>query len=390
LYDAEGRRLAKYSGGTISASYLLDLGGNQITELNNSGAWVHSNVFAGGRLLGTYEGTAGPHPNTWHFHLTDWLGTNRMQTTAAGNNEEVCYSYPFGDGLLCTGTADATEHHFTSKERDTESGLDYFFARYYTSDLARFMSPDWAAKPTAVPYATFGEPQTLNLYAYVNNNPNTGIDLGGHDGNNMASIEGLLDGGGASEVDPWNPSGNMASAGGNSGTTTSSSNPSGATTDSGKPSSGAPAPSNPSPRDPVAKQAPAATTASTNKNVCSEDDKQIVRDAAVKALSQLNPGQNETTNIMPLNGNFAKVADPAAVSTKGWQKEPSVHGTGLESPTIPGQSTFVVKMYNDPKLGHTIAVVYPSGSLQHLLGVIPFEAGVDVNAGNARAYMGCR
>jgi len=34
--------------------------------------------------------------------------------------------------------------HFTSKERDTESGLDYFFARYYTSDLARFMSPDWA------------------------------------------------------------------------------------------------------------------------------------------------------------------------------------------------------------------------------------------------------
>ncbi len=85
----------------------------------------------------------------------------------------------FGGGLSCTGT-DATEHHFTTKERDAESGLDYFYARYYSSILARFMTPDWAAAPTAVPYATFGDPQTLNLYAYVNNNPNTGIDMDGH------------------------------------------------------------------------------------------------------------------------------------------------------------------------------------------------------------------
>ena len=127
-----------------------------------------------------YEGTAGPHPNTWHFHLTDWLGTERMQNTAAGNNEEVCYSYPFGDGLTCTGSADATEHHFTSKERDTESGLDYFEARYLSSDLARFMTPDWAAKPTDVPYAQFGDPQSLNLYAYVRNNPNSRLDVDGH------------------------------------------------------------------------------------------------------------------------------------------------------------------------------------------------------------------
>jgi hypothetical protein len=42
------------------------------------------------------------------------------------------------------------------------------------------MTPDWAGAPTAVPYATFGDPQTLNLYAYVNNNPNTGIDVDGH------------------------------------------------------------------------------------------------------------------------------------------------------------------------------------------------------------------
>ena len=123
-----------------------------MSELNSSGAWVHSNVFAaGGRLLASYEGPAGTDTAGYHFHLTDWLGTKRMQTFASGNQEEVCYSYPFGDGLSCTGGPDATEHHFTGKERDTESGLDYFMARYLTSDLGRFMTPDWADAPIAVP-----------------------------------------------------------------------------------------------------------------------------------------------------------------------------------------------------------------------------------------------
>ncbi|MGB6723412.1 MAG: RHS repeat-associated core domain-containing protein [Terracidiphilus sp.] len=194
-YDAEGRRVAKLgSGGAVSTSYLLDLGGNQVTEFNASGAWAHSNVWAGGRLLATYDTSAGTDSVGYHFHLTDWLGTQRMQTTAAGNQEEVCYSYPFGDGLTCTGS-DATEHHFTSKMRDTESGLDYFGARYLSSDLGRFMTPDWAGAPTAVPYATFGNPQTLNLYDYVENNPNTGIDLDGHfnddSGNNLSDGSGV-------------------------------------------------------------------------------------------------------------------------------------------------------------------------------------------------------
>lgn len=71
---------------------------------------------------------------------------------------------------------------FTAKERDTESGLDMFGARYYGSSLGRFMTPDWAEKPTDVPYANFGNPQSLNLYSYVNNNPTTTRDPDGHDG----------------------------------------------------------------------------------------------------------------------------------------------------------------------------------------------------------------
>ena len=183
IYDAEGKRVAKYSGGTLTATYILGLGGEQITELNSSNQWAHSNVFApGGRMLATYEGPAGQAAPGYHYHLTDWLGTERLQTNTNGNEDEHCVSYPFGDGLSCSGpnAADATEHHFTGKERDTESGLDYFGARYLSSNFGRFMTPDWAAKPSNVPYATFGDPQSLNLYAYVGNNPNTGIDFDGH------------------------------------------------------------------------------------------------------------------------------------------------------------------------------------------------------------------
>jgi len=43
------------------------------------------------------------------------------------------------------------------------------------------MSPDWAAKPEDVPYAKMDDPQSLNLYGYVGNNPLSRADLDGHD-----------------------------------------------------------------------------------------------------------------------------------------------------------------------------------------------------------------
>ena len=43
------------------------------------------------------------------------------------------------------------------------------------------MTPDWAARPTGVPYAVFGDPQSLNLYGYVRNDPVTRADADGHD-----------------------------------------------------------------------------------------------------------------------------------------------------------------------------------------------------------------
>jgi len=74
----------------------------------------------------------------------------------------------------------AQNYKFTGKERDVESGLDNFGARYNDSGLGRFMTPDWAAKPVTVPYANFGDPQSLNLYIYVENAPLSRIDAVGH------------------------------------------------------------------------------------------------------------------------------------------------------------------------------------------------------------------
>ncbi|MFZ0731012.1 MAG: RHS repeat-associated core domain-containing protein, partial [Candidatus Sulfotelmatobacter sp.] len=80
----------------------------------------------------------------------------------------------------CATTVYLSRHSSTGKERDTESGNDYFGARYYASSMGRFMSPDWSAKAQPVPYAKMDNPQTLNLYAYVLNNPMTGRDPDGH------------------------------------------------------------------------------------------------------------------------------------------------------------------------------------------------------------------
>ena len=68
----------------------------------------------------------------------------------------------------------------TGKERDQETGNDYFEARYYGVNTGRFMSPDWSSTPEDMPYAKLTNPQSLNLYSYMYNNPIIGADPTGH------------------------------------------------------------------------------------------------------------------------------------------------------------------------------------------------------------------
>jgi RHS repeat-associated protein len=68
-------------------------------------------------------------------------------------------------------------HRYTGKERDQESGNDYFGARYYASTMGRFSSPD----PSGLYFANQQNPQSLNLYSYVLNNPMINVDPDGRE-----------------------------------------------------------------------------------------------------------------------------------------------------------------------------------------------------------------
>jgi len=170
--------------------FLVGEGGEQVTELSEVGSetWTHTNIFAGSRLTATYDGGG------LHYEMADPLGTKRVQANISGQIQQTWTSLPFGNDLgdpeCPSGGLGATEQFFTQKERDCESGNDYFFARYYTSAMGRFTTPDWSAKVEPVPYAKLDDPQSLDLYAYVRNNPVASDDPNGHGCNGWCDLHG--------------------------------------------------------------------------------------------------------------------------------------------------------------------------------------------------------
>jgi RHS repeat-associated protein len=170
-YDAEGRRVRKVAGATVD--YVYDHAGRQIAEVNTSGGWTREEVYVGGRHLATYSGT------TTYFHNADWLGTERVRTDVNGVVYESCQGLPYGDGQACVG-GEPSPMYFTGKQRDGETNLDDFPARYYSSVQGRWLTADWSVTPEPVPYAKLGDPQSLNLYAYVDGDPTNHADPDGH------------------------------------------------------------------------------------------------------------------------------------------------------------------------------------------------------------------
>jgi RHS repeat-associated protein len=113
------------------------------------------------------------------YYAEDMLGTSRIVTQPNG---AVCYDadfYPYGGERPYTNTC-PPNYKFEGKERDTETGNDDFGARYYSNRFGRWLSSDWSATPVAVPYANLTNPQTLNLYSMVSDDPESFADLDGH------------------------------------------------------------------------------------------------------------------------------------------------------------------------------------------------------------------
>jgi len=108
----------------------------------------------------------------------DHLGSTRLITDQSGNAVSCYDHYPFGEEIEannshgdrqivpCYNKDKGIYQRFTGKERDDESGLDYFGARYFSASLGRFTGPDVPLLDQSA-----GNPQSWNLYGYVRNNP---------------------------------------------------------------------------------------------------------------------------------------------------------------------------------------------------------------------------
>ncbi|MFZ0320179.1 MAG: RHS repeat-associated core domain-containing protein [Candidatus Sulfotelmatobacter sp.] len=170
-YDAGGNRMEKSSG----TFYWYGAGGAVLAESDLSGNINEEYIFFNGERIARVDRPSG----TVHYYFSDQLGSASVIASASGSVQEQYFYYPFG-GMQSSVGSDPNHYKFNGKEWDSESGLDNFGARFDSSSLGRFMTPDWAAKPITVPYAKFGDPQSLNLYAYVENSPIDRIDADGH------------------------------------------------------------------------------------------------------------------------------------------------------------------------------------------------------------------
>ncbi len=183
VYDGDGRRMEK-SGSKL---YWYDAGGEILAETNVSGTTTAEYIFFGGKRIAMIAAGSAPI-----YYVEDLLGTSRVVTSSTGT---VCYDgdfYPYGGERAYTNSC-PQNYKFEGKERDTETGNDDFNARYYSNRFGRWLSSDWSAVPEAVPYANLTNPQTLNLYAMVEDDPESSADLDGHsnysNGNDECGIQ---------------------------------------------------------------------------------------------------------------------------------------------------------------------------------------------------------
>ncbi len=167
-YDGDGKRVQKSNG----KLYWYGMGSDPLDETdlagNTNNASFNEYIFFGGKRIARRDSA-----NTVNYYFADHLGTARVATNSSGI---VCYNadfYPFGGERIVTDTCDSA-YKFTGKERDSESGLDDFGARYYTSTLGRFMRAD---EPNVDQDPA--NPQSWSLYIYVRNNPLNNIDPDG-------------------------------------------------------------------------------------------------------------------------------------------------------------------------------------------------------------------
>jgi RHS repeat-associated protein len=180
VYDGDGQRVEKTTSGTPYKLYWYNRSGNVLDETDQSGSTTNSSfneyVFFGGKRIARRDSSG----NVFYF-FADQLGTSRVieEIPSGLSTATLCYDYdfyPFGAEIPPPPYSNTCpqNYKFTGKERDSESGLDNFGARYMSSQYGRFM----AADPSNLS-VDFWIPQTWNRYSYAINNPLQVVDRNG-------------------------------------------------------------------------------------------------------------------------------------------------------------------------------------------------------------------
>jgi len=170
VYDGDGQRVKKTTPAV--ALYWYGATGNVLDETAGNGTLVSEYIFFNGQRVARRDAD-----NSVKYYFADNLGSASVITNDHGAMmpplAESDY-YPYGGEIPIT-SGDPNHYKFTGKERDTESGLDNFGARYNASSLGRFMSPD----PIGIMRQKLSDPQQWNMYAYTRNNPLRFMDATG-------------------------------------------------------------------------------------------------------------------------------------------------------------------------------------------------------------------
>ena len=165
-YNGSDYTLYVWGGSQVIAEYAVNAANFAAVS------WRKIYIYAGSRLLSTFTNN-NQGGETLEYQHPDRLGTKLITNNTANTSFEQS-TLPFGTALDAE-TSGTTNQRFTSYDRSAITNLDYAVNRSYSSAQSRFTSVD----PIGMSATSITNPQSMNLYAYVGNNPIDNIDPSG-------------------------------------------------------------------------------------------------------------------------------------------------------------------------------------------------------------------
>jgi len=157
----------------VTTNYYYGIDGRLLAEYDGTGACVKDYIYMGNRLIAEYQ----PATAKYYYYTSDQINSTRIITDSTGAVVYSAVSDPYGGMQKQWINTYQPSLKFSGKERESQSELDYFGARYYDHLNYRFLSVD----PVINKDEALANPQLWNLYSYCRNSPVTFFDPDGRD-----------------------------------------------------------------------------------------------------------------------------------------------------------------------------------------------------------------